>query len=373
MASPDSTSLMDTDGERTRKRRATPYARSGGRTGGGQFQSTGVKDGYGKGIVPMEVRNIFSQANQIVYNTVKQQRYVALDFTGATTNPKIVPYQSIAWWRGINNAANLNYSVQKMINLNAMSFGMRILRAKIVIEVFAVTRQRLIVTGSTNYNTFDFEQGQNLFIAWADRTAETYQVSTPAALDETVMVTGQTTLFGANNDNITKMELPTRERWEHTWDLDVLHHNYLWAPNNLDSVYTLIPGAQGVDVNPALTNTATKEIISGSTTDGSFTYYYNTLQDRRSYPRLMLGQPQIADETGEMKFRYQVRISTELEIEHHLRPDIDNPSLQRQVIPLPSLGGTAANRSVACVPYEAQVNSRDRSRNITHDEHHGFN
>jgi len=364
--SPDTTSRWDNDVDmreqepRSRERR---MAKSG-RQGGGVFQQDSTKEGYGKHITSMHVRNIFNQGNQVIRNIVKQQRYELLDFTGTeagTTNlPKIIPYQCIGWWRGLQNAANVNQTINNMIALNTISYGVRFLKAKLCIEVYAVTRKRLIQTGATSYYTDDFEQGQNLFIGWADRKAESIPITTPADLDETKLTVANTTLFDANNDNITKEEVPTREKWCHTWDFDVLNHNYLWEPNNLDSQWTLIPGAQAVQPTATPIGPTYQEIVIATKAIGANeSALVTTIQDRRSYPRLMLSQPQIKDETDTMKFKYQIRISTELEMEHHIKPDIANPWLTRQTLPLPALSGDGTTRYVPCVPYETHVSQRN--------------
>lgn len=58
-----------------------------------------------------------------------------------------------------------------------------------------------------------------------------------------------------------------------------------------------------------------------------------------AYPQIVVGQPSIPDETDKMKFRYKVRVLTEINATWHLFPEYTNSweknMLRRQVVVLP--------------------------------------
>jgi hypothetical protein len=58
-----------------------------------------------------------------------------------------------------------------------MSTGTTFIESELTIEIFAVTRQRLLQQGLTNTTTYDFETSQNLYILLADRDMETYTLT----------------------------------------------------------------------------------------------------------------------------------------------------------------------------------------------------
>ena len=55
-----------------------------------------------------------------------------------------------------------NTSIEKFKNIAVLSIGTEWIKGTITVEVFNVTRNRLIQTGSTNYMTYDFKTSQNL-------------------------------------------------------------------------------------------------------------------------------------------------------------------------------------------------------------------
>lgn len=75
-----------------------------------------------------------------------------------------------------------------------------------------------------------------------------------------------------------------------------------------------------------------------------------------SYPSIVAGQLSIPDETGKMKFRYKIRVLTEINGTWHLFPEYCNNweknVLRRQVVALPtsiSTGGGSASAQTAYV------------------------
>lgn len=80
-------------------------------------------------------------------------------------NPYIIPYQTIGWWfdQGEQDNKEWNTSFQKFTAINQQALGATWLKGTVTVEVFSVTRERLIQTGSTNYKTYDFETSQGLY------------------------------------------------------------------------------------------------------------------------------------------------------------------------------------------------------------------
>lgn len=322
--------------------------------------------------------------NQVVPHTITTCRYYQLDYT-ANQNPIVIPYHVGVFWTGANavdlRPSTRNGSLQKYSQLNAISWGVEWLMGEIEIEVFAVTRQRLIQTGSTNYLTYDFETGQNLFFATADRQVEAYQVTqyggncTPLGAIRTT----QTNLFSSTEDDYTKEEIPMKFKKIYKVHFPTLSHETIYKPidiNNARNYRFLIPGAQGTSSTSH----------GGGIPSNAFNYLNNTnflnqtntantiygnigiqqMQPQGSYPRIHLAQPEIADETGMMKFRFPVRVTTRLHLNMHLIPDYlqtltgtnsytASQMLQRQVLDLPNVQNDIQNAStgytVYCFPY----------------------
>ena len=57
--------------------------------------------------------------------------------------------------------------------------------------------------------------------------------------------------------------------------------------------------------------------------DDTNVYGTSVMQPHVCYPSIRLAQPRVPDETGVMKFRYQVRLTTQLELLMHLLDDFD--------------------------------------------------
>lgn len=307
----------------------------------------------------MMTKNILSQGNLQEYFEVKTIKYHDFNFD-TSQNAYIIPYQLAGFWTGIYNAteANDNNTIQEMRRKNAGSVGVTWIGGDIVFEVFAVQRQRLLENGPTTILTYDLDATQNVVIGIADRKIETIIVTDASSLSPTALQTVNTRLFNRDLDHYTKKEVPVKFKYTHHVDMNVLHHNYMWLPNDLepeDDFNVLIPGAQGITNNAGTTITNATEIIQTTQTENNIITNQTTIQNRRSYPRLHVGQPEIPDETGTMKWRYQIRISTRLKLLFHKRPDYADTftlsAIRRQSIPLPRATGTIPYL-VPCVPYE---------------------
>lgn len=306
----------------------------------------------------MVPRNIFNIGNHTIYHIVKTQKY--LDFNFVTDqHPYIIPYQTAGFWGSMWDQTNItsNNSINIMKALNAVALGVTWIKGEITFEVFAVTRQRLL-TGTTNQTTWDFETSQNLFIADADREPENFGLTAVADTGPLGQHTTNTNLFSANNDRYTKYELPQRNKYTREINFQQLDNNYMWRPvdiNNAGNFRYLVPMSEGVYATSSanvrqteLTDETTSYATSGVTARQTL------FRNRTSYPRMHVAQPQVPDETGYMKFRYQVRMSTKLHLNYHMYPDygtqINLEYMNRQTLLLPQV--TPANGVVTCMPYE---------------------
>lgn len=309
----------------------------------------------------MVPRNIMNKGNHTVYHVVKQQKLLDINYV-ANQNPYIIPYQTAGFWASMWDQKDIgsNNTINIMKALNSVSVGVTWIKGEITFEVYAVTRQRLL-TGTTNQTTWDFETSQNMFIADADREPENFNLATEAATGPLAQQTTQTLLFNANNDRYTKYELPQRNQYTREYDFQQLRNNYMWKPTDISAAANfrrLIPMSEGVYTTTAATTkmaelTEQKSVwaTSGKTTEASL------FRNRTSYPRMHLAQPQVPDETGYMKFRYQVRMSTKLHLVFHLLPDHGTSTnleyMGRQVLELPEVPATGG--VVTCMPYEIKT------------------
>lgn len=354
----DSTS-MDHDGEHRGTKRKREAGGSG--QGIGKGNSNSVKEGYGPNIQEMIPRNIFNKGNQNVYHIVKQQKYLDFNYV-SNQNPYIIPYQTAGFWASMWDQTDIanNNSINIMKALNNIAVGVSWIKGEITFEVYAVTRQRLL-TGTTNQTTWDFETSQNMFIADADREPENFNLASAAATGPLAQQTTQTQLFNANNDRYTKYELPQRNKYTREIDFQQLTNNYMWKTVDISATTNfrkLIPMSEGVYTTSNATSymtelTEQKEAWAGSGKTTEATVFRN----RTSYPRMHVAQPQVPDETGNMKFRYQVRMSTKLHLNYHLYPDYMSSTsieyLKRQTLELPQV--TATGGVVTCMPYEMKT------------------
>nr|AVM80381.1 capsid protein [Ambidensovirus sp.] len=354
----DSTTDYDM-GESSRKRKRDTNGGGSG-SGIGKGNNNSVKEGYGPNMQSMVPRNIFNKGNHSIYHVVKNQKYLDVNFV-TNQNPYIIPYHMAGFWGSMWDSTNIldNNTISIMKALNAISIGVTWIKGIITFELYSVCRQRLL-TGTTSQTTWDFETSQNLFIADADREPETYDVASSEATGPLNQQTKNTSLFNANNDRYTKYELPQRHMYTREINFEELHNNYMWKPvdfSNAANYRTMIPTAEGVEITTKA-NTKIEELTqeNDAYATSKITTKQSTFRNRTSHPRMHIAQPYVPDETGFMKFRYQVRMSTELHLNFHLLPDYGSSTqmeyFKRQTLQLPQI---ADKGTVICMPYEINV------------------
>jgi len=358
--------FLDGDGEPSRKSSRRSHRGGAGAAGGNRDEPAGVKEVYGN-IWPMTVRNIFNMGGQLVPFTIKWQKYLDVDFT-SNQNPYIPPYQTLGFWTALWDSTSRNLENAAAI-LN-ISTGLTFLHSELTLEVYAITRLRLLQQGTTNVTTYNFETSENLYILLADRDLERYNLVNIGSCGPLAQHVPLSTGFHNVQNSYTKLaQIPHKMTWSRTFSWPQLRHGYMWRLpdmllNNEDSFNYLMPGTQGeetITAHSLLTQKA-EIIVNHMHEFGESIYTSNTIQPRVSYPRLHMGQANIPDETGFMKFRYAVRMSAETHVLFHLLPDhiwgaSSRDFWQRQCVDLPK---TVPNPShpdikqhiVVCLPFE---------------------
>lgn len=132
-------------------------------------------------------------------------------------------------------------------------------------------------------------------------------------------------LYDETHDSITKYELPNRFRYTHTVTIPQIGRPQLLKPVRITEKH-ILPGATGLESTENLTFNGLKPYLNGSTTfkDGTSDIMKVSNQGIRnmcSYPALLLGQPYVPDHTGQMKFKYYIRITTIMDTSITLRSD----------------------------------------------------
>lgn len=298
----------------------------------GNGGGSGSREGYGRGIKPMTIHNIYNKGEQMVRFQVKRQEYVKYTFT-ENINPTILAYQALGWWFPIVQSQNR----EVYDGLCDISWGQLFDMGEIEIEVYGVTRERLLEGGSTNYKTYDFETSQNLFLTTLDRGPDSIPIDHSSwATNGKIPFDGirwNGTPFDPNQDYYTREEIPQRTKKKIVVHFTPLGHNYLWRPtksaemlqrtettNNTVVAVKLIPGPQnnnpyGLQANTTTNNSELLLRQNNILWDGAMMW------DRATYPVKMLHPPNINDETGIMKWIYEVRMSTRLHCRFMLKPD----------------------------------------------------
>lgn len=320
----------------------------------------------------MQIHNIFNQG-QLKYDfTVKRQEYQQLRFTD-NSNPIVLAYQALHWWF----PTSLSQNRANFDGLAGISWGMEVHKGEIEIEVYGVTRERLLEGGSTNYKTYDFETSQNLFLTTFDRSPQLYNYD-GKAIQQGRMPFDQPrwtgTPFDSLQDYYTREEIPQRAKKTIDIHFKRLHHNNVWRPvqsnqlfsqatqgnNTITSMY-LIPGPQ--NIMPVITNgTETVGNNSELITQNNSSMTHSTMWDRATYPMKVLNPPLIEDETGTMKWIYECRISTKLHVSFLLMPDYQDDLVDdylfRQRYQLPVLSSTQPQGTTTvalnCAAYEVK-------------------
>lgn len=344
----------------------------------------GVKQGVGN-IVPIPKDNIWNKGNLIYPYTLKQRYFVDLDFSTITEhNGFIIPYQMICFW--FNRWDDTNYATKQHYAIwNAFAeqaWGMNWKYGDIKLDVIACTRQRLLQTGSTNTLTWDFETSQNLIVAECTRTPLIYNIASSGNSGQqyniNVTTTALSTYWNQGMDMTDITEVPQRMRYHKRINFAKLGHGNLWTPieaqvsNNTRNRH--IPGKTEFTGIGGTTNADARKLTSYTSTEStgstSTTVVNDTFVEPIHYPGLVLHQPHIPDETGFMKFRYQLRVETEVHVDFHMLPEgyvnttpgSINQSAQRNavdrfVIPYQTVGPNGnSSYNVPCLPYNLTAN-----------------
>lgn len=357
---------------------------------GGPFTTNRNKDQDTKqDIGPTEeipIYNIFNQGNQHVKFTLKQRRYIDLDFSNLSNEftGYVIPYNTVGFWiSNANDAHNQNF--QNYMALAAISWGMVWLQGRYTINLQSVTRQRLLQTGETNTLTWDFETSQNLVHATLDRTPTYYEVSTQGTIAARLaqykiggITHEEPGFWSSDTDPCTYEQIAQRQR---------LHKHINFAPPpkgfayqlpsaNTTTMEALIPGRDRVSQMGSNTflmgnnsNVVTETLTNGSG-NNILTVTESTFDNTKATPMHVLLQPKIPDETGYMKFRYQLHYETELDIILLMKPDFRAVNTsentlnthmfvaheQRFILPYATLPTNVQNARVPCFPYNLTNN-----------------
>nr|QTE04068.1 MAG: VP [Phylloscopus proregulus Brevihamaparvovirus] len=341
----------------------------------------GVKQGVGN-IVPIPKDNIWNKGNLCYPYKLKQRYFVDLDFSGLLEfQGFVVPYQTIPFWFNrfddTSYATKQNYAIWNA--LEGQAWGMDWNHGSIKIDVISCTRQRLLQTGTTNTLTWDFETSQNLIIAECTRTPLVYNVAVADLSGQQFNIntckTRDSTYWNDGMDMTDVTEVPQRMRWEKHINFAKLGHGNVWEPiqaavtNNTKN--KMIPGrtqfaSAGGTVttrgNYAKLTNITHQESTGST---AAKVVNDSFVEPKHYPGLVIHQPHIPDETGFMKFRYQVRVETELDVNFHMFPEgfvnstpgsisqsVQRGVVARYIMPYETFAPIAdTSYNVICVPY----------------------
>lgn len=279
----------------------------------------------------MTIHNIFNTGSQRINFVVKRQEYVKYDFT-TDVNPCILAYQALGWWfPRVTSRNRANYD-----GLCDISWGVMYHRGEIEIEVYGVTRERLLQGSSTNYKTYDFETSQNLFLTTLDRDPDSYTI------DQSLWANGKIgfdrtrwngTPFDPDQDFYTREEIAQRTKKTVDIHFTPLTNNYVWRVHKSADMMTRVDTAQNTTINiagiPGPQGNNPYGINANRTTQnsellqrtGDIQYNQAMMWNRATYPIKMLHPPNIQDETGTMKWIYEVRMSTKLHCTFMVWPD----------------------------------------------------
>ena len=98
-------------------------------------------------------------------------------------------------------------------------------------------------------------------------------------------------------------------------------YNFLPCAQGITKV-TDKSGTNGVNISDQQENLSLESVTAPSDDQWTYSTIFTT-QPQIAYPAIRLAQPNVPDETGYMKFRYQIRLTTQLELFVHLEDDFD--------------------------------------------------
>lgn len=189
--------------------------------------------------------------HHVIPLTVTVSRMMDINFL-TNQNPAVIPYQTAGFWFNMWSADGVGYnsSILKYTKIGPLCVGIEWLKGttSITVECFNVTRNRLIQTGSTNYNTCDFKISQNLI--WA--VNHCIKAQKLESEKDTNMYWGADSndeMWHDKHDFWTKEQIPQQHKKTHTIHFPRLSHGKLYRYKDFshkDNFKFLIPGAQGI-------------------------------------------------------------------------------------------------------------------------------
>lgn len=333
------------------------------------------KQGIGK-VSNIPVYNYFNKGNQTIKFCLKQRRYIDLNFSNTDNENQgfVIPYQSVGFWLGNVNADH-NQNWKNYLAIASISWGQTWVKGRYSIEPHAVTRQRLLQTGETNTLTWDFETSQNLIWCNFDRQPTYYPVNGTqgATIDQYTIgiIKSEEPIWDIDMDPTTYEQIPQRERKIVHITFEHPGHGFVYPTvnNNQATVRALIPGRDRISKIAGSQNYSSNSNLVTTTENqggsaGEITTVSTLMDKTKAYPMHMLAQPKVPDETGYMKFRYQIHYETELELLMHIRPDYRKVNVKaenledtvydafekRFIVPYATVPGESS-APVFCFPY----------------------
>jgi hypothetical protein len=180
--------------------------------------------GYGN-IHPNNVRNVFTRGQRVPF-IVRWQKVMTIDFTQSLL-PTIIPYHLFSFWTGAWDHSNTQ-NLRTFAGLLKLALGMTIHHSDLTIELYTITRERLLQQGATNVTTFDFEDRQYLYITRADRDFEIYQISSLTDISPRNLRVINNKEFHYMLDTYTRIaQLPPNMTLTHRFTWPQLDHNYI--------------------------------------------------------------------------------------------------------------------------------------------------
>lgn len=319
------------------------------------MDTEGETDGYGQHITPLTTTQLWSKRQTTFSWTIKQTTWLDANFDTDQT-AMIIPYQILSFWTGywIDGNDN-NMTVTYANKLAEISTGIEFLHGEIDIDVYTICRQRLLQQGSTNVNTYDFETSQNLLVGTYTRTQEVFTYKTVKELNPTKL---------RHKDQIEKdiitakiEEIPQRHKWHREIPFEKLDHNKIYKIPDFKAENITIPGPTDVTIK----NNHIKdnhELYNDVEEQNERRTEINLFRRLYSRPMICIGQPRVPDETGMMKFRYQIKLTTQLHVLFHAKPDYlqtnsDKVLWNRNTVHLPTIDiNEQKEYKYACMPYD---------------------
>lgn len=336
----------------------------------------GVKQGIGS-IIPIPKHNIYNKGNHKIPYTFKQVWTDDITFESGE-GAYAIPYQTLQFWFWQSRSTEVPYktNMENGQNINLASWGCVLKQGRISADVLAVTRKRLLQTGTTNTETWDFETSQNMIIAESDRKPEFYEISdiSSASAYRPKNVETANPGYMTAQDMATITEVPQRMRYTKYVNFVQPPHGHVmdklpvFTSNEIRNAY--IPGKLKYrNAGPWTANNTDAleqhQWTSPGTTENRSIVAMDSFMGSAIYPQLAICQPIIPDETGHMAFRYQVRFETEIDVEFYLYPEgvlkgiptnalqgINIGQINRFKMPWTLLTVQADKITVPCLPFD---------------------